>query len=183
MLVIVMAHFCLGEKAGFVPFLAAIFALCGVIAITRPPFLTGEETFDVENLVRKINNYLSIMSHVISIVAEIITFLIINFKVGVSLACASLFCAALLVIVTRKIRKVHFSLTTFTCGFIGIIQAFALTQIFDVFRYPLQLYDTLLVLALMALSFIGQMAIILALTFEQVRQHEPHTHARNLSVI
>jgi len=51
-LVTVLAHFCLGEKAGIVPFIAAFITFGGVIAMTRPPFLTGQESFDQENLVR-----------------------------------------------------------------------------------------------------------------------------------
>lgn len=46
-----MAHKVLGEKCGLVPIVSAIFTLLGVIVISRPPHLTGEEEFDLNSLV------------------------------------------------------------------------------------------------------------------------------------
>jgi len=41
----------LHEKCGLVPLLVAVVALCGIVIVARPPFLTGLETFDVNTLV------------------------------------------------------------------------------------------------------------------------------------
>lgn len=42
---------CLGEKCGIVPIFVAIMALCGIGIMTRPPILTGAESFDSKTLV------------------------------------------------------------------------------------------------------------------------------------
>jgi len=52
-LVIILAHFCLGEKMGIVPILAAILTLGGLVVVTRPPFLTGEQSYNTRNLVKQ----------------------------------------------------------------------------------------------------------------------------------
>jgi len=136
-LVTILAHFFLGEKCGVIPIIVAITTLGGVIVITRPPVITGAESFDNDTLI------------------------------GTGLACGSLVCSALIVIITRKIREVQFALMTLVFGVIGVLQAFILTQIFNNFSLPGHLEDSLLVLGLGGLSFLGQMAIILALKFEQ----------------
>jgi len=50
-LVTIMAHFFLGEKMGIIPVLVAIVTFIGVVVMTRPPFITGEEEFDTNILV------------------------------------------------------------------------------------------------------------------------------------
>jgi len=50
-LVTVMAHFFLGEKCGVVPIIVAFTTLVGVGIVTKPPLLTGAESFDTNTLV------------------------------------------------------------------------------------------------------------------------------------
>ena len=50
-LVTVLAHFFLKERCGVIPVIVAIITFFGVAVITRPPFLTGAESFDSETLV------------------------------------------------------------------------------------------------------------------------------------
>jgi len=136
-LVTILAHFLLGETMGIVPVLVTISTLCGVVLIAHPPILTGEDEFEPGKLV------------------------------GIGLACGSLICASLIVIITRKIRDVHFSVMTLTFGVIGVTQGFALTQYFNDFQAPQELFDSLLVVGLAVVSFLGQMTIIMATQFEQ----------------
>ena len=49
--VIVLAHFFLGERAGIVPMFAALVALAGVVTIAQPPILTGKNSFNENQLV------------------------------------------------------------------------------------------------------------------------------------
>jgi hypothetical protein len=89
-------------------------------------------------------------------------------QIGTGLACGSLLCASLIVIITRKIRDVHFSLMTLVFGALGVLQAFILTQIFEELQIPSELIESLYIATLAVTSFIAQIAIILALKFEQV---------------
>jgi len=136
-LVTILAHFLLGETMGIVPVFVTILTLCGVVLIAHPPILTGEDEFEPGKLI------------------------------GIGLACGSLICAALIVIITRKIRDVHFSVMTIVFGVIGLAQAYALTQYFNDFQTPQEFYDTILVVGLAIVSFLGQMTIIMATQFEQ----------------
>lgn len=52
-LVTVLAHFFLGEKIGIIPVLVALATFAGVLIMTKPPFITGQEEFDPDTLVRK----------------------------------------------------------------------------------------------------------------------------------
>lgn len=49
--VTLLAYFFLGEPLGLVPVLNALVTLIGIGIISRPPILSGTETFDVVNLV------------------------------------------------------------------------------------------------------------------------------------
>jgi drug/metabolite transporter (DMT)-like permease len=50
--VTLVAHLFLGEKCGIIPLISGIIVLGGVGVITRPPMLTGQEEFDMNNLVQ-----------------------------------------------------------------------------------------------------------------------------------
>lgn len=50
--VCIVAHFVLGEKCGVVPIFTSLLTLCGVIVISKPPILTGEEEMNNTVLVR-----------------------------------------------------------------------------------------------------------------------------------
>ncbi|CAL8122538.1 unnamed protein product [Orchesella dallaii] len=135
-LVTVLAHFFLGEKCGVFPIIVAFITLCGVIIVTKPPILTGATEFDS------------------------------NMMIGSAFAVGSLFCSALIVIITRKIREVHFTVMTLVFGVIGVAQAGLLIYFLGHFNMPNELFDSLLVAGVGGLSFLGQMAIVLALKFE-----------------
>lgn len=51
--VTVAAFLFLGETCGFFPVILALLTMVGVVVITRPPLLTGEEEFDKGTLVYK----------------------------------------------------------------------------------------------------------------------------------
>jgi len=169
-LVTVMAHFVLGEKMGIVPVLAAILTFGGVVVMTRPPFLTGQKSFNTRNLVIEKHFHSSSRLELTLNFRLKINLHCFRFgQIGIALACGSLLCASLIVIITRKIRKVHFSVMTLAFGFIGLVLAFILAISFGVFQVPTELSETLLIFGLMSLAFIGQMAIVLALILEQVK--------------
>lgn len=90
-----------------------------------------------------------------------------KFQIGTGLACGSLLCSALIVIITRKIRKVHFTVMTIVFGVIGVAQALILIYFFGTFNMPTEWFDSLLVAGIASLSWLGQMSIVLALKFEQ----------------
>ena len=50
--VTLVAHKFLKEKCGIVPFLAIVITIAGMIVVARPPMLTGNKGFDMDNLVR-----------------------------------------------------------------------------------------------------------------------------------
>jgi len=49
--VAILARIFLGEKCGVVTIVASVFTLIGVVAMTRPPMLTGAAEFDTDTLV------------------------------------------------------------------------------------------------------------------------------------
>jgi len=50
--VIFVAHMFLGEPCGIFPVFVAMLSVIGVGIISRPPMLTGAESFDTDKLVR-----------------------------------------------------------------------------------------------------------------------------------
>lgn len=48
------AYFFLGEACGVLPIFTALLSIVGVGVISRPPILTGQESFDRDALVQKI---------------------------------------------------------------------------------------------------------------------------------
>jgi len=164
-LVTVMAHFFLGEKCGVVPIIVAFTTLAGVVIVTKPPLLTGGDSFDTEAIVSQSYNNTAIVSLVLIVLSHYIIH--IYEQIGTSLAVGSLFCSSLVTVITRKIREVNFALMTFIFGIIGLIQSAVMSQTLGHFSFPTGLYDSLLVAGLSILSFIGQMGIILALKSEQ----------------
>jgi drug/metabolite transporter (DMT)-like permease len=49
--VAILARVFLGEKCGVITVVASLFTFIGVVAMTRPPMLTGAESFDTQTLV------------------------------------------------------------------------------------------------------------------------------------
>ena len=88
---------------------------------------------------------------------------------GILLACGSLLCQSLMVIVTRKLRKVHFALQMLVFGLVVIVHAVVMKFLVEgaFVRIPTGLYDSLLIAGVAGFSFLGQSTNILATKFEQ----------------
>lgn len=56
----ILAYFLLGEKLGITPIAIALVTLIGIGVIARPPFLSGAQGFDPENLVRTSITFIAI---------------------------------------------------------------------------------------------------------------------------
>jgi drug/metabolite transporter (DMT)-like permease len=76
-------------------------------------------------------------------------------------------CAALMVIITRKIREVHFALMMTVFGIIGVAQALILAQ--GLVKIPTSLVapESGLVAGVALFSALGQLGVILAVKYEQ----------------
>lgn len=81
-------------------------------------------------------------------------------------AITALLFGSIQIILMRAIRDVHFALLTLATGLIGLAISGLLTIHFQDFVYPTSLTEGLYVLGLTSTSYLGQMAIILALTYE-----------------
>jgi len=51
-LVAILARLLLGEKCGIITMIASVLTIFGVVAMTKPPILTGSDSFDSDLLVR-----------------------------------------------------------------------------------------------------------------------------------
>lgn len=69
-------------------------------------------------------------------------------------------------VVLRMLASVHFSLTTFSCGFIGSLEALLLCSVANTFEIPHGLHDWILVLTIAFMYFVGQTFLTLALQLE-----------------
>ena len=141
-LVTILAHFMLGERAGLLSFIVAFTTLVGVVIVAKPPMLTGATSFTSGALL------------------------------GTGLAVASLLCGSIQIILTRRVRRVHFAVLTISVGLIGLALSGTLMFYFQDFVYPrLDFHsgatEAFYVAGLTVTSFLGQMSIILALKFEQ----------------
>ncbi|CAL8110064.1 unnamed protein product [Orchesella dallaii] len=135
--VALLAKVFLKEKCGLVTIIASLFTLVGVAVITRPPMLTGEESFDMKTLI------------------------------GSALALGCMLLASISFTVLRYIRKVHYSITTLMFGLWGTVENIVLAFALHVFKSPSGLKEWGLIGTLALLTFIGQCAIILAMKAEQ----------------
>jgi drug/metabolite transporter (DMT)-like permease len=70
-------------------------------------------------------------------------------------------------LVLRYIRKVHYAVTNVAFGSWGTFENFGLALIFGVLSWPNCYKDWLAAFCLASLTFVGQMAIILAMKHEQ----------------
>jgi len=89
--------------------------------------------------------------------------------IGVAFAIVSMICSAFRIVITRKVREVHFILMLIVFGSCGVILALALAFTFgtDGLGYPTRMEDSLLVTGVGVTSSLAQIAFILAVKFEQ----------------
>jgi len=130
------AYFLIGEKCGVVPVLVSIGTLVGVGVISRPPFLTGGESYDHELLI------------------------------GTETGMAGMVMTTLVMIAMRKLRHLHHALSTLSLALFGMILTFGLTQYYDNFEVPTKSTHILLILASGMTSFLGQTFLSLGLKYE-----------------
>ncbi|CAG7786816.1 unnamed protein product [Allacma fusca] len=135
--VVIIAHFTLKEKCGFVPLFVALVTCFGVFVIFRPPILTGSESFDSETLT------------------------------GSILASCAMLINAFMFIVMRKLRQVHFTLMLVSFGLWGLAESLIIGGSMGVLQLPSNLQELLLTFGVMpATVFMGQISLVLALKFE-----------------
>jgi drug/metabolite transporter (DMT)-like permease len=74
-----------------------------------------------------------------------------------------------MIIITRKIREVHFALVTLVFGLMGVGQAYIMAVSFGNnggVKIPEGLTETLLTLGVAGLTLVGQVGMVLALKYE-----------------
>ncbi|CAL8111786.1 unnamed protein product [Orchesella dallaii] len=133
----ILAKVFLGEKCGYSTMIASVFALLGVIAIAKPPLLSGSEYFDKEIMI------------------------------GSTIAFGCTLVSAISFIVLRYIRKVHYSVTTLMYGGWGGFETLIIILLFPGLKIPSGQTEWILVAVLAFLTLIGQLTIILAMKAEQ----------------
>jgi len=96
---------CLGESCGFVPFIVAIIALLGIGVMTRPPLLTGAESFDQDSLVWLLRIPVQWFQS-----SDFHTYILFPFlmQTGVILAIVLLSFITTMIITVRYIKQAHF---------------------------------------------------------------------------
>ncbi|CAL8125743.1 unnamed protein product [Orchesella dallaii] len=115
----------------------ALFTMVGVGVITRPPILTGQDAFDNDTLV------------------------------GAGFAISSVFLDTFVVCIIRYLKVVHVSVMMLFLGFWGTIQSVVCAYSIGELRMPESGTDWGLAIALAAIALINQVAMNLALQFEQ----------------
>ncbi|CAL8107555.1 unnamed protein product [Orchesella dallaii] len=136
--VCIVAHFVLGERCRVVPIFTAILTLCGVIIISKPPLLTGEEEMSASLLM------------------------------GNMFALLCMVCGTLTTVLLRYLHTVHFSITMLAFGVFGTIEGLVVTLFTSPFQFPAwEGMDLLLAGIIAGLYFLGQLALTLSLKFEE----------------
>lgn len=158
-LVALMARISLGEECGAVLVIVTFTTLGGLVLVAKPPIFMGDSSFDGDTLVRK-----KLIGGGLLIILKIFP------QIGTSYAAAALICSSIIVIITRKIRKLDFSIMLIVFGVIGVVQAAGFELAWGTGRFfdiPRGLEKSLLIGGLAACAFFGQVAIVLALKSEE----------------
>lgn len=134
--VTLLAHITLGEKCGFLPIFAGILSLLGVLIISRPPLLTGEDTFNADTLL------------------------------GVALALGCMVCATSTFVILRRLRELSYAVLNLSFGLWGSMETLFLSAIIWRFDLPASAYHWGLALSLATLSFVSQLCMTLSFKFE-----------------
>ncbi|ODM97549.1 Solute carrier family 35 member G1 [Orchesella cincta] len=135
--VVIAAWLCLREKLGIVPILTAIVVLVGIGVIVRPPLLTGQQSFDNDQLI------------------------------GTGMAVSCMLLGVFTVIILRYIRHVHYAFINFVYGFVGTVGSLLLCYTVGEFQFPETGYHWFLAASIAGLTFVGQSLLTLALKYEQ----------------
>lgn len=159
--VTLLAHCFIGEKCAIVPILTAILTMAGVIVISRPPMLTGEEQFDTNILVSGSG---IIFFFCYGMTPDLVT---ICFQIGVAMALGCMILAAAILVIQRYLRTSHFSLISLSSGLWGTLICVILTFAIGAFKLPENSTDALYGVALAVLTFFAQSFIVIACKFEQ----------------
>lgn len=134
--VAVLAHCFIGEKCTIFPILTAILTIGGVFVISRPPVLTGKSHFDADILI------------------------------GIAMAIGCMIISAAVLVIQRHLRDVHYSVISLSSGVWGTIQCLILAVAMDVLKFPGTLQHVMYAVALAALTYAAQAAIVIALKLE-----------------
>ncbi|CAL8091693.1 unnamed protein product [Orchesella dallaii] len=137
--VAIAAWIFLRERVGIVTFLTAIVVLVGVGVIARPPILTGEKSFDTNQLI------------------------------GTAMAISCMLLGVFTVIILRYICHVHYAFINFVYGVVGTVGSLLLCFFVGQgkFQFPENGHDWFLAGSIAGLTFMGINLFTLALKYEQ----------------
>ena len=88
-------------------------------------------------------------------------------QIGSCIALASLVCLAMMTILARGLREIHYITAMVVIGLTGMSESLAFVLLKDGITVTRGVQDTLLLLGVVLISFSGQLGIILGLKFEQ----------------
>ncbi|CAL8125183.1 unnamed protein product [Orchesella dallaii] len=134
-----LAHITLGEPWGVVPILMSLVVSFGVFVISKPPFLDGTSTH--------------------SYVEERLP--------GIGLAVISMLLAAVVYIILRYLKDIHFSVVSLFIGSGGIVFGVVYTWLFTEFVIPASKEEVFLLIALAFLVCLSSITIVIALQNEE----------------
>ncbi|OXA51262.1 hypothetical protein Fcan01_14188 [Folsomia candida] len=134
--VTLLAHVTLGEACSVMTILAGVLSLAGVLIISRPPMLTGQESWDGDTLI------------------------------GVALALGCMVCATSTFVILRRLRTMSYALLNLFFGIWGSLETLFLSALIWTFSPPMNWWDGGLAIALGVLSFISQLCMTLSFKYE-----------------
>jgi len=133
----VLAFLFLKEELGFVNIGAAFLTLLGIGIISRPPILSGEESFNLD------------------------------ITIGVGLALGCMLFATFTYVALRYLKPVHYVLVTFFYGFYSVWECGIAALVTGTFELPVGPLDWLLAITLAGLAFVAQALFTLSLKYEK----------------
>jgi drug/metabolite transporter (DMT)-like permease len=121
----ILAHFIVGEQLSCIFILIAVYTLFGVGLITKPPFITGSESYSTDTII------------------------------GSGLAIGALFSLSFIFATMRKIKQVHYLLMTAFLGGCGLLITLPIFLIKEDFSslFPETMSNGLLLIGLLAAFF------------------------------
>ncbi|CAL8099506.1 unnamed protein product [Orchesella dallaii] len=134
--VYVMASLLLGEKFGVLPIFITIMAFIGVALITRPPLLTNEVEYNLDNLI------------------------------GVALAFSCMLCITFTIITLKFLENVFHGIVNLVFGLWGTLQCLLVSFLCGTLSIPTEWPDMWKIFATAVLFYLGQAFITLALKYE-----------------
>lgn len=155
--VTLLAFLFLGEKSGFFPLIMAIFTLCGVGIIARPPIITGAANYD-NNLMVSLMEFAYFYC---------LIFTLYFFQMGAALSFASMLSLATTYVIIRYLRTVNHALINLCFSMFGFLECVVIASYLEVLCLPKNLTEVLLITASAVLAFFAQTCITLALKYEE----------------